>query len=141
MVNNNRLTVTAAYRMISRMGSRNGIWPVRKLSGGMLAWLCVCDEVQICIWPSWCYCHSCSCSSTSRLVLLSCYRLTRIVPDKGLLNGCCCYSLKQNEPASEISSQLNNPTHTGTCRRMKMKWHRWTKCAWGSLSVLVELNS
>ena len=24
----------------------------KKLSGGMLAWLCVWDEVQICIWPS-----------------------------------------------------------------------------------------
>jgi len=24
----------------------------------MLAWLSVCSEVQICIWPSWCHCHS-----------------------------------------------------------------------------------
>ena len=24
----------------------------KKLSGGMLAWLCVWGEVQICIWPS-----------------------------------------------------------------------------------------
>jgi len=26
----------------------------------MLAWLSVWDEVQICIWPSWCHCHSLS---------------------------------------------------------------------------------
>jgi len=26
----------------------------------MLAWLSVCDEVQICIWPAWCHCHSLS---------------------------------------------------------------------------------
>ena len=26
----------------------------------MLAWLFVWDEVQICIWPSWCHCHSLS---------------------------------------------------------------------------------
>jgi len=32
----------------------------RKLSGGILAWLCVWGEVQICIWPSCCYCHSLS---------------------------------------------------------------------------------
>jgi len=30
------------------------------MSGGILAWLSVWDEVQICIWPSWCYCHSLS---------------------------------------------------------------------------------
>ena len=30
----------------------------KKLSDGMLAWLSVLDEVQICIWPSWCHCHS-----------------------------------------------------------------------------------
>jgi len=24
-------------------------------------------EVQICIWPSWCHCHSVSCSSKSRI--------------------------------------------------------------------------
>jgi len=27
----------------------------KKLSGGMLAWLCVWVKVQICIWPSWCH--------------------------------------------------------------------------------------
>ena len=26
----------------------------------MLAWLSLWGEVQICIWPSWCYCHSLS---------------------------------------------------------------------------------
>ena len=32
----------------------------KKLSGGMLAWLCVWVMVQICISPSWCHCHSLS---------------------------------------------------------------------------------
>ena len=32
----------------------------KKLSGGMLAWLCVWVKVQICIWPSSCHCHSLS---------------------------------------------------------------------------------
>ena len=35
------------------LGSRKGIRPVKKLSGGVLAWLSVCSEVQTCIWPSW----------------------------------------------------------------------------------------
>ena len=65
-----------------RLGGRKGIRPVKKLSGGVLAWLCV--------W-SWCHCHSLSVASVkSRLVLPFWYRLTRVVPDKGPLNGCLC---------------------------------------------------
>ena len=49
----------------------------KKLSGGVLAWLSVWSEVQSCIWPSGCYCHSLSLASVkSRLVLLFWYRLT-----------------------------------------------------------------
>jgi len=63
----------------------------RKLSRGVLAWLCVWSEVQTCIWPSWCHCHSLSLASVkSRLVLPYWYRLTRVVLDKGPLNGCVC---------------------------------------------------
>ena len=68
------------------LGGRKGIRPVKKLSGGVLAWLSVWSEVQTCIWPSWCHCHSVK----SRLVLRFWYRLTRVVPDKGPLNGCVC---------------------------------------------------
>jgi len=32
------------------LGGRKGIWPVKNLSGGVLAWLSVCSEVQTCIW-------------------------------------------------------------------------------------------
>ena len=32
----------------------------KKQSGGMLTWLCIWVKVQICIWPSWCHCHSLS---------------------------------------------------------------------------------
>jgi len=65
----------------------------KKPSGGVLAWLSVWSEVQTCIRPSWCYCHSLSVASvTSRLVLPIWYGLTRVVPDKGPLNGCVCCS-------------------------------------------------
>ena len=65
----------------------------KTLSGGVLAWLSVWSEVQTCIRPSWCYCHSLSVASvTSRLVLPIWYGLTRVVPDKGPLNGCVCCS-------------------------------------------------
>jgi len=61
------------------------------LSGGVLAWLSVWSEVQTCIWPSWCHCHSLSLATVkSRLVLPFWYWLTQVVPDKGPLNGCVC---------------------------------------------------
>ena len=40
--------------------TQEGHLACEKLNGGMLAWLSVCDEVQICIWPSRCHCHSLS---------------------------------------------------------------------------------
>jgi len=50
------------------------------------------SKVQTCIWPSWCHCHSLSPASVkSRLVLPFCYRLTRLVLDKGQLNVCVCF--------------------------------------------------
>ena len=74
------------------LGGRKGIRPVKKLSGGVLAWLSVWSEVQTCIWPSCCHCHSLSLASVkSRLVLPFWYRLTRVVPEKGPLNGMCVY--------------------------------------------------
>jgi len=72
------------------LGGRKGIRPVEN-SGGMLAWLSVWSEVQTCISPSGCHCHSLSLASVkSRLVLPFWYRLTWVVPDKGPLNGCMC---------------------------------------------------
>ena len=72
------------------LGGRKGIRPVKN-SGAVLAWLSVWSEVQTCIWPSWCHCHSLSLASVkSRLVLFFWYRLTRVVPDKRPLKGCVC---------------------------------------------------
>ena len=66
----------------------------KKLSGGLLTWLSVWSEIQSCIWPSWCHCHSLSLASVkSRLVLPFCYRLTQVNPKKGPLNWCVCVSL------------------------------------------------
>jgi len=49
-----------------------------------------CGELQICIWPSWCHCHSLSLASVKfRLVLPFWYHLTQVVVDKWPLNRCC----------------------------------------------------
>jgi len=42
------------------VGRHEGHPACKKLSGEMLVWLCVWGEVQICIWPCWCHCHSLS---------------------------------------------------------------------------------
>jgi len=66
------------------LGGRKGIRPVKKLSCGVLAWLSVWSEVQTCIRPSWCHCHSPSLASVkSRLVLPFWYWLTQVVLEKG----------------------------------------------------------
>ena len=73
------------------VGQQEGHLACKKLSGGVLAWLFVWRDVQICIWPSLCHCHSLSLASVkSRLVLPFWYWLTRVVPEKGLLNRCVC---------------------------------------------------
>ena len=49
------------------------------------------SEVQTCLSPSWCHCHLLSLAPVkSRLDLPYWYRLTRVDPDKGPLNGCVC---------------------------------------------------
>ena len=66
------------------VGRQEGHPACKKLSGGVLAWLSGWSEVQTCIWPSWCHCHSLSLASVkSRLVLPFWYRLTWVVPEKG----------------------------------------------------------
>jgi len=73
------------------VGRQEGHPACKKLSGGVLAWLSVWNEVQTCICPSQCHCHSLSLASViSRLVLPFWYRLTWLVPEKGPLNGCVC---------------------------------------------------
>ena len=71
------------------VGRQEGHPACKKLSGGVLAWLSVWREMQTCIRPSWCHCHSLSLASVkSRLVLPFWYWLTWIVSDKGPLSGC-----------------------------------------------------
>ena len=71
------------------VGWQEGHPACKKLSSEVLAWLSVWSEVQTCKWPSWCHCHLLSLAPVkSRLVLPFWCRLTWVVPDKGLLNGC-----------------------------------------------------
>ena len=70
---------------------RKGIRPVKKTERWGAGVVSVWSEVQTCVCPSWCHCHSLSLASVkSRLVLPFWYRLTWVVPEKGPLNGCMC---------------------------------------------------
>jgi len=69
------------------VGRQEGHTACQKQRRGVLLWLSVWTEVQTCIWPSWCHCHSLSLASLkSRLVLPFWYRLTWEVLEKG----CVC---------------------------------------------------
>ena len=88
------------------VGRLEGHPACKKLSGGVLAWLSVWSEVLTCIWPSCCHCHSLSLTSVkSRLVLPFCYRLTRVVPEKGPLNGCVMLSV-DGDAAAAVGARI-----------------------------------
>ena len=91
------------------LGGRKGIRSVKNWVVG-LAWVYVWSDVQICIWPSWCHCHSPSLAPIkSRLVLPFRYRLTWVVPEKGPLNVCVCVWLAiwQNHEARSFVRHWN----------------------------------
>jgi len=68
------------------LGDRKGTQPVKKLSGGVLAWLSAWSKVQSCIWPNWCHCRSLSLASVkSRLVFTArCYASAVLAMGLGL---------------------------------------------------------
>ena len=85
------LYVSAFSALTLLVGWQEGHPACKKLSDGVLAWLSVWSEVQTCIQPSWCHCHSLSLASVkSRFFLSFWYRLTWVVPNRGLLNECVC---------------------------------------------------
>jgi len=65
-------------------------WPVKNLSGGMLAWLCVCVKVQICIWPNSTQLKS----SLIRTLAWTAKRSTLIKRDTGYCSNTAKYELK-----------------------------------------------
>ena len=123
----------------------------KKLSGWLLAWLSVWSKVQACIWPSWCHCHSLSLASVkSRLVLPFCYRLTRVVPEKGPLNGCVCvcvcvfympwcamltgaFVVMSDILCTRRSVAINSDARSDTCYRPETGSASWWPNVWPAL--------
>ena len=118
------------------LGGRKGIRPVKKLSGGVLAWFSVWSEVQTCIWPSRCHCHSLSLALVkSRLVLLFLVPAHLGGPRKRAIKWVCvcvCVVTWQINPSSCMWWGLTihtNTWHTQTANgrvqllRMLIAWH------------------
>jgi len=77
-----------------------------------------------------------SCSSKSRLVLPFSYRLIRVVPDKGPLNG-CCYIHTLISADAKLLLQLLHSTYLGFCSYI----HFHTDYTWPlKLLQLLELE-
>ena len=86
------------------VGQQEGHPACKKQTGVVLVWLSVWSEVQTCIWPSWCHCHSLSLAPVKpRLVLPFWYRLTQVVLEKRLLNGCSSVVVRKLECSSCIA--------------------------------------
>jgi len=86
------------------LGVRKGIRTVKTEWWGAGVVICLKLGADLHM-PNWCNCHSLSLASVkSRLVLPFWYRLTRVVPEKGPLNGCVCvYLINQNFTKSRNS--------------------------------------
>jgi len=80
--------LTAFSALTLLVGRQEGHPACKKLSSGVLAWLSVWSEVQTCIWPSGCHCHSLYVASEkSRLVFTFLVPAHSGSPGKGPLNG------------------------------------------------------
>ena len=96
------------------LGDRKGIWPVKKVSGGMLAWFSVCSEVQTCMWPSWCHCHSLSLASVkSRLVLPFWYRLVAWHSGRTSVSGWRTFPVLRSTCSWWVTTNVGKPSAIG----------------------------
>ena len=102
------------------VGRQEGHLDCKKLSGGVLAWLSVWSEMQTCIWPSWCHCHSLSLASVkSRLVLPFWYRLIQVVPQKDRLMGLCVFALIGKHICASVHHAVPVPWEWfGSCNKI-----------------------
>ena len=110
--------------LVGRQEGRPACKKTEWWGAGMVVW----SEVQTCIWPSWCHCHSLSLASVkSRLVLPFCYRLTRVVPLKGPLNVCVDWC---REGLMDELHWWTGTLQLGTCIT---SWVRFVE-SWGACS-------
>ena len=131
-------SVLSAFSALTLLvGRQEGHPACKKLSCGVLAWLSVWSDVQTCIWPSWCYCHSLSLASQkSRLVLPFWYQLNRVVLEIGPLNGCVCVCTRRQTEMNRRPQTDLLFSSTECCQVASIVWQ--CNCTTSALNVTVK---
>ena len=97
-----------------------------------LVWLSVWSEVQTCIWPSWCHCHSLSLASVkSRLVLPLWYLGSP--GQRAVKRACVCVCVQRWQgvtlfdpwPATHDHSRVMTPDYRNFFHQLNMPWVQW----------------
>ena len=130
------------------LGGRKGIRPVKKLSGGVLAWLSGWSEVQTCIWPSGCHCHSLALALVkSRLVFTARWYASAVLA-MGL-----CLSVTSRSSTKSAKCRITQTTPHDTpgtlvfwCQRSPRNStgvtpYEGTKCRWGGQNRRLSRNN
>ena len=100
--------VHACVLLCCWLGYRKGIRPVKTEWWG--AGVVICLELGADLQTSWCHFHSLSLASVkSRFVLPFWYQLTRVVPEKGPLNGCMCMCVCKYITHTHTPRQITTP--------------------------------
>ena len=110
------------------LGGRTGIWPVKNVSGEVLAWLSVWSEVgMICMWFSWCHCHPIiSCSGKIQNGLPFWCQHIQVVLEKRPLNG--CNSVVVVLQCSFITTDCWTRWTATVTSNCVTCWHSWSCC-------------
>ena len=94
------------------------------MSGGVLAWLCVWSEVETCIWPRWCHCHSLSLDSVkSRLVFTFLVLAYPGIPAKRAVKCVCVYLWRDRHILKSIWRVAKGIFHYN-CPKPKQTWDK-----------------
>jgi len=117
------LTCLRAFSALTLLVGRQEGHPAgKKLSGGLLAWLSVWSEVQTCIWPSWCHCHSLSlCFSKIQIGFTSLVPAQPGSPGQRAVKRVCVlltYLLCLPGDLQHAVANVESQTASGNCRQV-----------------------
>ena len=122
--------VACAFSALTLLvGRQDGHTVCKKLSGGVLAWLSAWSEMQTCIWPNRCQCHSLSLASVkSRLFYLSVLAHPGSPGQRAVKRVCVCVCVACKwGPLWENMTSSTKPevhSHWNTTRRGPSHCHR-----------------
>jgi len=127
IIENTCICVVAFSALMLLVWQQEGHPACKKPSGGLLALLSVWSEVQTCIWPCWCHCHSLSLAAVkSRSVLPFWYRQAhpgsprKRAVKRACMCVCVCIVSVGSAVCVCISDHVECPVSGCTCRCMSL---------------------